>query len=103
MSERGRHPLKDEQGDWSTARISFSVTALFTLWLIWADAFRSVEVPSEAYALLGGLLTGLIAWAGGPRIARYVGPQVGAAASGVALATRRLVGVDNSRTDDERA
>ncbi len=81
--KRGRHPLKDEQGDWSTSRISFVCTLAFTIFLIYADTFRDVEVPTEAYALLGTLLTGLIAWAGGRAIARYVGPQIAGVAQGL--------------------
>ena len=102
MSRRGRHPLKDEQGDWSTSRISFVVTLVFTLALIAADTFGDVEMPGEAYALLGGLLTGLIAWAGGPRIARYVGPAIAGVAQGIGAAGRRVAGTDNRFRDDER-
>ena len=77
--------LKDEQGDNSMARLLLVVTVPFAFGVILADIFvRRVEVPGEVYALLGGLLTGEIAWAGGARIARYIGPQIAGIAQGIA-------------------
>lgn len=94
--------LKDEQGDWSLARAAFVVVVLFVGGLIAADTFGPWDVPDTAYVLLGTLVTGLLAWAAGPRIARYVGPQIGGVASGIAAAGKRLAGTDNRFTDDER-
>jgi hypothetical protein len=94
--------FRDEQGDKSLGRVCLTCALVFTGALIAADTFLPVEVPAEAYALLASLLMGLVAWVAGPRIARYVGPQVGAVASGVASAGRRLAGTDDRYRDDER-
>lgn len=84
--------LQDEQGARSSARLALWVTLLPTIGLIVADAtVAAVDVPQAAYALLGGLLTGLIAWAGGARIAQYVGPRIGSVAFGIGQAVRDKV------------
>jgi len=65
-------------------------------------------VHEVAYALLGSFDIGLLAWAGGPRVAQYLGPQVAGVASGIAKAVkapRRPELLDNSaefREDDEK-
>lgn len=83
--------LQDEKGKWSTSRIAFWILLCNILGLVWLDALRAlVEVPNAAYALLGGLMTAVVAWAAGPRIAQYVGPQIGSFASGIANAAQRL-------------
>jgi hypothetical protein len=72
------------------------------------DERGSLSVPEPAYSLLGALTVGLVAWAGGPRMAQYLAPQVGAVASGIAQAAkglRRPDLLDNSvdfREHDER-
>jgi hypothetical protein len=93
--------FKDEQGDWSLARMALCLVLAFTIVMITADTFGPWDMPDPAYALLAGLLTGLVAWAAGPRIARYIGPQVGAVASGVAAAAGRLARTDDRFKDDE--
>lgn len=81
--------LYDERGKPSNARVSLWVTLATTLALIVADSVSDrVSVPAPAYALLGGLLTALIAWAAGPRAFQYFGPQIGRAASGIAEAAK---------------
>ena len=47
-----------------------------------------LAVPEIAYTLLGSLNVGLLAWAGGPRVAQYLAPQIGAVASGIAQAVK---------------
>jgi len=94
--------FRDEQGDKSLGRVCLCAALALTALLICADTFTRHEVPDPAYALLGGLLTGLVAWVAGPRIARYVGPQIGGVASGIAAAGKRLAGTDNRFRDDER-
>lgn len=104
MSERRQHGvLEDEQGDKSFARRALVVALPFTAALIVLDAaVASFDVSPAAWGLLSSVDVGLLGWAAGPRIARYLLPQVGAIAQGVASAGKRLVGVDRSRTDDER-
>ena len=102
MASEAYNPLKDEQGNWSTARMAFWTTLLFTFWVIWWDTEASREVPAAAYALLSTVLLGEIGWAGGPRMMQHVGKQLGGVAAGVASAARRFMGTDDRRTDDER-
>ena len=53
------------------------------------DALFWGEVPNAAYALLGTIFTGLLAWTSGPRIAQYLGPQIGAVAKGIGDAVKQ--------------
>ena len=94
--------LQDEQGDYSLARVLCLVALLFTFWLVIKASDGAFDVPLPVWALLTSVDLALIGWAAGPRIMRYLGPQIGAAAQGVASAGKRLAGMDNSRTDDER-
>ena len=100
--------LHDERGARSTARVLLATTVLYTLILILGDALGWVAVGTDAYTLLGGLVTILGAWAGGPRAMQYLGPQLGAVLSRVGGRGRYSgsevsvrVG-DNPATDDER-
>ena len=104
MSEERKTILHDEQGNWSMGRILLLGSLVLTFLLIVIDTFVEAEVPGPAYALLGTVFTGLLAWVAGPRIAQYVGPQMGAVASGISQAakSRRLRGTDRFREDDER-
>ena len=47
------------------------------------------DVPNAAYALLGTIFTGLLAWAAGPRIAQYLLPQIGAVAQGIGASLKK--------------
>jgi hypothetical protein len=75
--------ITDEQGNMSAARVFLACTLLFTAIIIVLDSV-AWDVPGAAYTLLGSLGVGLLAWAGGPRVAQYVAPQIGAVASGIA-------------------
>ena len=98
--------VRDEQGSLSAARVFLAASLIFTGIIIVLDA-TIWYVPEPAYSLLGGLTVGLVAWAGGPRVAQYLAPQVGAVTSGIAQAAkglRRPDLLDNSpefREDDE--
>ena len=81
--------LKDERGSLSAARISLFVSLAFTAAIIVADSLLWATVPNAAYALMGTIFTGLLAWAAGPRIAQYILPQIGAVTSGIAAALVR--------------
>jgi len=81
--------LTDERGNLSAARTFLFGSLAFTGTLIVLDSMVW-DVPEPAYALLGSLVIGLVAWAGGPRVAQYLAPQVGAVASGIAQAAKRL-------------
>ena len=100
--------LRDERGSLSAARIFLFVSLVFTAVIIVADSLLWATVPNAAYALLGTVFTGLLAWTAGPRIAQYLGPQIGAVASGIGAALVReprrpdLLDNDPSFRDDER-
>ena len=99
--------VKDERGALSAARVFLAGSLAFTGTLIVLDS-TIWDVPEPAYSLLGALVVGLVAWAGGPRMAQYLAPQVGAVASGIAQAVkgvRRPDLLDSSpdfREHDER-
>jgi hypothetical protein len=103
-----RQIVADETGKLSAARVLLSASLVFTAVIIVADSLLWATVPNAAYALLGTIFTGLLAWAAGPRIAQYLLPQIGAVASGIGAALvrepRRPELLDNDPTfeDDER-
>lgn len=80
--------IQDERGRLSSARVLLWVWSLFSLILI---AFTWRELPNPVLAFLSGVEIALIAWAGGARIAQYLGPQVGATASAVGQSIREAV------------
>ena len=102
-----RQILADEKGNLSAARVLLVLSLAFTAVIIVADSLLWATVPNAAYALLGTIFTGLLAWAAGPRIAQYLLPQIGAVASGIGAALvrepRRPELLDNDPTfeDDE--
>jgi hypothetical protein len=80
--------VEDERGRLSTARSllwGWSIYSLCFLSLTWAT------VSNGALSFLSAVEVALIAWAAGPRIAQYLGPQVGAAAAAVGQALREKV------------
>ena len=52
------------------------------VWLHWP------QVPNTVLIFLSGIELALIAWAGGPRIAQYIGPQIGKLGNAIAAAKR---------------
>jgi hypothetical protein len=103
-----RQILADEKGNLSAARVLLVLSLAFTAVIIVADSLLWATVPNAAYALLGTIFTGLLAWAAGPRIAQYLLPQIGAVASGIGAALVReprrpeLLDNDPRFEDDER-
>ena len=100
--------LADEKGKLSAARVLLVASLAFTAVIIVADSMLWATVPNAAYALLGTIFTGLLAWTAGPRIAQYLLPQIGAVASGIGAALVReprrpdLLDNDPRFEDDER-
>ena len=84
-----REVFKDERGTPSAARIFLATTMAFSGLIIVLDSIVW-DVPEPAYVLLGSLGVGLLAWTAGPRMAAYIGPQIGAVASGIAQAVKGL-------------
>ena len=99
--------LLDESGTLSAARTFLLGVLLFTGTIIVLDSII-LAVPEIAHTLLGSLNVGLLAWAGGPRVAQYLAPQIGSVAAGIAKAVKgpqRPKLLDNSpdfKENDER-
>jgi len=79
--------FKDERGTPRAARVFLATTMAFSALIIVLDSIIW-DVPEPAYVLLGSLGVGLLAWTAGPRMAAYIGPQIGAVASGIAQAIK---------------
>lgn len=93
--------IADESGKPSTARFAFWIVLIWTILIITLVGLGWMELSSAAYALLGTIFTFTTVWAAGPRIAQYLGPQIGRAISAIsrAKADTRLPDI---RKDDER-
>lgn len=77
--------FNDERGHLSAARVFFAIWTLIVIWAAWHD-------PADAFwPVSASVLIGLLSWAGGPRIAQYLAPQVGAAAKATADAIKEKV------------
>lgn len=83
--------FRDERGTRSAARLLLTGTLVQAFARLWVT--RGDVSPAEL-AFYTAVVTALVAWAGGPRIAAYVGPQIAAAtkAVGDAIAKRRASG-----------
>ena len=92
--------LHDEQGNLSSARTAFWVTLVVTLLLIVLDAFGVVAMAGAAYTLLGSLVIALASWAGGPRIAQYLAPQIAKVGSALASASTKIAERRKQGADD---
>jgi hypothetical protein len=92
--------LRDEQGNWSSARCAFWVTLVVTLALIVFDSCGVVAMAGAAYTLLGSLVIALASWAAGPRIASYLAPQIGKVGAAIASASAKVVERRKQGTDD---
>lgn len=106
MTFRLHQLIEDEKHKLSAARVGLWITVGLALATVGVDIHLTMiaalaHIPNTVYALEGTMFTAFAAWAGGPRIAQYLGPQIGAVATGIAAAIRdaRLP----SKQDDERA
>lgn len=97
MSARSRMDIRelisDEHSHLSTARVGLWTTMALALVTVAVDVWLTVHasrltIPNPVYALEGTMFTAFAAWAAGPRIAQYIGPQLGAIAQGIGAANR---------------
>lgn len=92
-----RTVLQDETGAFSASR-----TLLFA-WLANAVLYTWQHHADDSIGLVLTFFTGialaLIAWAGGPRIAQYIGPMIGATTAAVADAGKALAAKIQARRD----
>ncbi|MEA3244798.1 MAG: hypothetical protein U9Q74_01450 [Gemmatimonadota bacterium] len=98
--------IHDEKGKLSVARCGLWLTIGVALVVMAVDVHLVVSgaearVPNTVYALLGTMFTAFAAWAGGPRIAQYLAPQVGQVASGIAAAARDPIAARRKQAADD--
>lgn len=94
--------VEDERGALSSARTGMWATVLVAYVSIGVDLYLVLTggkhfVPNTVYGVLGTMFLAFASWAAGPRIAQYLGPQIGAVAQGLGAATR----TDAPPTDHE--
>ena len=100
--------LTDENGKPSAARVLLVACLFFTGALIVFDVVLWGDVGSDVYSLLSVVFIGLLSWAGAPRLAAHLLPQIGAVAQGIASALPReprrpaLLDSDPAFNDRER-
>ncbi len=92
--------LRDERGDLSTARCAFWLLLVWSLVLVTLTGLGVMSLSSAAYTFLGTAIVAVVSWAAGPRVAQYLGPQLGAVAQ--ALSRARSDREPNLWKDDER-
>ena len=88
--------LKDERGDWSTARVGLWSTLIFLGWYI-----VSHDKPDTGVLSLGG--TALVmfgGWAAGSKFATAWG-NLGGVAQGIAQARQPFAGMDENEKGDD--
>lgn len=92
--------LRDEQHGVSTARVGFWAWSVFTMSIVASVVWFDAKEPSQAvWTLIGGIIMALITWAAGPRIAQYIGPQIGNVARAISTARDKR---EPSKFDDHR-
>lgn len=92
--------LQDERGRWSAARVFLAVWLANALLYVW----RRPESESLGLVLtfFSGVAIPLIVWTAGPRIAEYLGPQVGAVTGAVAESAKSLAAKVQARRNVEQ-
>lgn len=92
---------RDEKGKPSLSRVALIINLLFTGFLIVMDATGTWTVRVDVWVLQATIFTGLLAWAGGPRIAEHIS-KIGVGATGSLAKLGRRKGTDDHKQDDER-
>lgn len=101
-----RELVSDEKHHLSTARVGLWTTMVLTFATIAIDIVLTIlakhTIPNAIYSLEGTMFTVFASWAAGPRIAQYIGPQIGQIAQGIGASARPPHdGMDqNERGDD---
>lgn len=88
-----RDLVLDERHHLSSARIGVWVTVLFVAVTGGVDIYLTVtgahfRIPNAVYSTFGTMFMAFASWAGGPRIAQWIGPQIGQVAQGIGAANR---------------
>jgi len=100
-----RHLVTDDKGELSLSRLGLILSIILAVGTIGLDAWltathATVALPNTVYALESTMFLSFVSWVTGPRMASFLAPQIGNAASALAKATRdaRLP----SKDDDEQ-
>lgn len=105
MNRHVRSAITDERGSISTARIGIWLTLIAIFATVYVDIVLTIidassRVPNTTYSILSAMFIAFAGWAGGPRVAQYLGkPSEVAKALANAVRDKRE---PNNRTDDER-
>ena len=88
-----RELVSDERHHLSSARIGVWVTLLCAIAVGGVDIWLTVtaahfRIPNAVYSLFGTMFMAFASWAAGPRIAQYIGPQIGQVAQGIGASNR---------------
>lgn len=88
-----RELISDESHHLSSARVGLWATVLESFVVVGVDVGLSLarfptHIPNTVYVLLGTQFTVFAGWAAGPRIAKYLLPQIGQIAQGIGAANR---------------
>jgi hypothetical protein len=84
--------FRDEQGKFSMSRTLLVSNTLFIFILGSVHVFKHMAVDGALWSLLGGMELAFVGWAGGRAMMQYLGPQIGAFASGISSAVKRVGG-----------
>ena len=83
--------LCDEQGKPSSARVFLLWGVTLTTVVVLAVVIFERQPDNALWAVLSTWLVAGASWAGGPRLAQYLAPQLGAAAQAAASAARSAI------------
>lgn len=83
--------FRDEQGSLSSARVFLACHLVQMTAYVWVCLLADKDTNGSVLTMDAGIATALIAWAGGARIAQYIGPQIAATSSAVASSIREAV------------
>jgi hypothetical protein len=103
MHSTGRNVFQDERGSWSFARVALALVVVDILVFCWWVVIHGLTVANAVWAILSTMLTGLLTWAVGPRLAAYVAPAIGSTAQSLAQAIiPKIPPTEPTKADDER-
>jgi hypothetical protein len=86
----------DERGSISSARVFAAIDLAQTILYIFLCTLTDRALSNAVLAFDSASLSGFVMWAGGARVAQYIGPQVAGVAAGIGASIKELI---NKRRD----
>jgi hypothetical protein len=86
----------DERGSLSAARVFLAVDLAQTIVYIFLCTLTDRALSNAVLGFDGSTITAFAAWAGGSRVAQYLGPQIGSIGAGIGASIKELI---NKRRD----